>query len=316
MSRVIVLGSANTDLNVRVKKLPGPGETVQGSEFQALFGGKGANQALAALYCGADVFLLARIGTDHYGQALARHLQNAGLPGQGLIRDKEQPAGLAFILVDSQGQNQIVVVPGSNHCLSKDDVLAFADWFVPGSILLVQLEIPLKSLAAGLKLAKSRCMTTILDPAPYQPLPEEILASTDILTPNQSEAAALAGTDPEALQETEDTLQSMISKGPQKLILTLGREGALLLDSAGRAHVPAFKVQARDTVAAGDAFNGSLAAALCKGRSLSQALRLASAAGALCATRPGAQAALPGQAEIEELAGIRFASGQKLKPNS
>lgn len=309
MSRVIVLGSANTDLNVRVKKLPGPGETVQGSGFQALFGGKGANQALAALYSGADVFFLARIGTDHYGQALAQHLLDAGLPDQGLIRDKEQTAGLALILVDSQGQNQIVVVPGSNHCLGADDVLAFADWFAPGSILLVQLEIPLKSVAAGLKQAKSRGMTTILDPAPYQPLSAEILADTDILTPNQSEAAALAGTDPEDLQETEETLQGLISKGPQKLILTLGRQGVLLLSSAGREYLPAFKIQARDTVAAGDAFNGSLAAALCKGRPLSQAMRLASAAGALCATRPGAQAALPGQAEIEELAGIRFASG-------
>ncbi len=308
MSRVIVLGSANTDLNVRVPQLPGPGETVQGSSFQALFGGKGANQALAALYSGAEVFFLARIGTDHYGQTLAKHLQDAGLPVQGLIRDPEQPAGLAFILVDSQGQNQIVVAPGSNHCLSAEDVRDFADWFSPDSILLVQLEIPLQSVAAGLKLAKSRGMTTILDPAPYQPLSADILADVDILTPNLAEAAALAGTEPQALQETEHTLQNLISQGPQKVILTLGQEGALLLDSAGREYLPAFQVQARDTVAAGDAFNGSLAAALCKGKSLSQAVRLANAAGALCATKPGAQAALPSEIEIEELAGIRFAS--------
>ncbi|MGM0423976.1 MAG: ribokinase [Thermodesulfobacteriota bacterium] len=305
MSRVIVLGSANTDLSVQVPRLPQSGETLQGSGFQTSFGGKGANQALAALYSGAETLLLARIGTDYYGQALFKHLQHSGLPVAGLTWDQEQPAGLALILVDSQGNNQIVVVPGSNQNLSSADVESFSHCLSPGDILLVQLEIPLPTVAAGLKLAKSRGLTTILDPAPYQPLPAEILANVDILTPNQSEAAALAGTNPDDLQGTEDILQGLLSKD-QTLILTLGREGALVIGKSNREHVPAFQVQARDSVAAGDAFNGALAAGLAQGKPLSQALRLAGAAGALCSTRPGAQAALPSQAEIEELAGIRF----------
>ncbi|MFW6179932.1 MAG: ribokinase [Desulfohalobiaceae bacterium] len=308
MKSVIVLGSANTDLNVRVPRLPGPGETLQGSGFQTHFGGKGANQALAALYCGVKTLFLARIGKDHYGQALARHLQQAGLPAEGLMRDQSQPAGLAFILVDNQGHNQIVVVPGSNHNLSPADVESCAQWFTAGDILLVQLEIPLQTVAAGLKLAKSRGLITILDPAPFQPLPAEMLGHADIVTPNQQEAAALAGTDPDDLQATEKALQALLAPN-QTLILTLGGDGALMLGKSGREHVPAFQIQARDTVAAGDAFNGALAAALARGRSLAQAMRLAGAAGALCSTRSGAQAALPAQAEVEELAGMSFAQG-------
>jgi ribokinase len=305
MSKVIVLGSANTDLSLQVPRLPRPGETLQGSGFQSSFGGKGANQALAALYSGAETLLLARIGTDCYGQALFKHLQHSGLPAAGLIRDQEQPAGLALIQVDSQGNNQIVVVPGSNQNLSPADVEAFCHCFSPGDILLVQLEIPLQTVAAGLELAKSRGLSTILDPAPYQPLPAEILANVDILTPNQPEAAALAGADPDDLQALESSLQALLWE-EQTLILTLAGEGSLIIDKKGRQHLPAFQIQARDSVAAGDAFNGALAAALTRGSSTSRAMRLAGAAGALCASRPGAQAALPSQAEIEELAGIRF----------
>jgi len=309
MSRVIVIGSANTDLTVRVQNLPRKGETVTGWDFQVSYGGKGANQALAALRCGVEVLFITRIGTDTYGRDLARHLQEAGLPGAGMYAQDGHPAGLALIQVDSGGNNQITVVPGSNGCLSPADVQACAEWFTSGSVLLTQLEIPMSTVTAGLELAKSRGMTCILNPAPYLPIPAKALAATDILTPNQGEAAALLGVDLRSPLDLGPGIRGLFTQGPQTAIITLGQDGTMVFNKDGKKHIPPFPVQAVDTVGAGDAFNGALAAALVQRCSLDSAVHLACAAGALAATKTGAQSSLPGQLEVESLASLQF--GQK-----
>jgi ribokinase len=307
MNRVIVAGSANTDLTVQVQHLPSGGETIIGRDFRTFFGGKGANQALAALRCGADVLLIARIGTDHYGRDLARHLTDSGLPAAGMYTDNEHAAGLAFILIEPGGNNQITVVPGSNHFLSPADVQACRDWFTPGSVLLTQLEIPIPAAAAALELAKSCRMTTILNPAPFTPLPAHVLAATDILTPNQGEAAALCSAESAGIDDLTRHIGDILSQGPTAVVVTLGRDGCLLVSRDKQEHIPAYPVQAVDAVGAGDAFNGALAAALASGCAMDNALRLAGAAGALAATKPGAQDSLPVKAEVENLAGVSFA---------
>ncbi len=306
MSRVIVIGSANTDLTVRVQDLPVQGQTVKGWGFQVYYGGKGANQALAALRCGVEVLFITRIGTDGYGTEMARHLKDSGLTADGIYPDDQHPGGLALIQIDSRGNNQITVVPGSNDCLSPADVQACEQWFTPGSILLTQLEIPMYTVIAGLELAKSRDMTCILNPAPYAPIPAKALAATDIITPNQGEAAALTGIDSKSPADLEQGLRSLFNQGPHAAIVTLGQDGAMLVTKEDKRHLPSFAVQAVDTVGAGDAFNGVLAAALARRCSLDSAVRLACAAGALATTKLGAQESLPGKSEVEALAGLQF----------
>ncbi len=307
MSRVVVLGSANSDLTISAPRLPGPGETVGDGSFAIFFGGKGANQALAALNCGLDAALIARIGTDTHGQTLAEHLQGSGLPEQTIIRDPVHPAGVALIVVDPAGANQITVAPGSNGHLSPEDVNRCEALFTRGSILLTQLEIPMETVQHGLELAKARNMTTILNPAPYAPLSRRILAATDILTPNQGEAAALAGVAPDSWASLQKGLARLLSMGVQTVLMTMGRQGVLLINREGTEQVPTYPVHPVDTVAAGDGFNGVLAAGLAAGLPLSTAVRLACAAGALCTTRRGAQESLPVREEIEALCGLSFA---------
>jgi len=306
MNRVVVLGSANTDLTVRAPRLPAAGETVGGGEFAALYGGKGANQALAALRCGLEAFLIARIGTDPFGRSLSQHLLQSGLPDEGLFLDPDHPGGVALIVVDLEGNNQIVVAPESNGYLSPEDVNASEHLFTPGSVFLAQLEVPLETVTRGLELAKSRGMTTILNPAPFVPLDRRIVHSTDILTPNQAEAAGLTGSDPRDRSAVLKGLRALIALGPKNVLMTLGSEGVHLVGREGTELLPAYPVSPVDTVAAGDAFNGALAAGLAAGLPLSKAVRLASAAGALCTTRRGAQESLPFRDEIENLCGLSF----------
>ncbi len=301
MNKVVVVGSANTDLTVKADRLPRPGETVSGGEFMVSYGGKGANQALAALKAGAKVTFLAKIGTDAYGNLLYEHLVHSGFPAEGLLRDPEAPAGVALIAIDNAGHNQIVVAPGSNGRFTVEDLQTVESLFQDASLLLTELEIPMPTVEYALRLAKERGMTTILNPAPFAPLPEAIYPYVDILTPNETEAEDLTGIKVQTLDDAKKAASILHSRGCSMVIITLGAQGALLSQGESLEHFPAFPVKAIDSVAAGDAFNGALAAALTAHQPLHAALRFANAAGALCTTRRGAQESLPTREEIEQL---------------
>jgi len=301
MSRVIVVGSANTDLTIKADRLPRPGETITGGEFMVSYGGKGANQALAALKAGAFVTFMAKIGMDNYGNLLFDHLLGSGCHSEGLLRDPEAPAGVALIAVDNTGKNQIVVASGSNGRFTVADIRSLEHLLVHGAFLLTQLEIPTSTVEYSLRLAKSRGMTTILNPAPFAPLSPEIYPFIDILTPNEREAGDLAGLDVTTIDKASKASSILRSRGCHTVIITLGEQGALLNLEGGIEHFPALPVQSIDSVAAGDAFNGVLAAALGTGKPISQAVPFANAAGALCTTKRGAQESLPTKGEIEQL---------------
>jgi ribokinase len=298
---ILVIGSANVDFTVKVERLPQLGETVSGGDFLLSYGGKGANQALAAHLAGAPVFMIARIGRDTNGELLYQHLTAVGLNPQGLLRDPEVPAGVALIMVDSQGHNLIAAAPGSNRRLSVVDVQALEAKAFPGGILLTQLETPSETVEYGLRRALEAGMTTVLNPAPGRPLREDFLALPHIITPNETEASLLSGitvTDLDTARQAGDRLLAM---GCQTVIITLGAQGALLARRGEVRHFPAFPVTPVDATAAGDAFSGTLAAALFEGLVLDQAIVRANAAGALCVTKRGAQEALPTRQEIEAL---------------
>jgi ribokinase len=299
--QILVIGSANVDFTVQVERLPQVGETVSGGDLLLSYGGKGANQALAAHLAGASVFMIAKLGPDANGELLYQHLTAAGLRTQGLLRDPEVPTGVALITVDSQGHNLIATAPGSNRRLTVSDVRVLdADAFV-GGILLTQLETPLETVEYGLRRALEQGMTTILNPAPGRLLSPDVLALPHIITPNETEAALLSGVAVTDLDSARQAGERLLAMGCRTVIITLGAQGAFLMQQEEVQHFPPFPVTPIDTTAAGDAFNGVLAAALLEGRGLHEAIVRANAAGALCVTKRGAQEALPTWQEIEAL---------------
>ena len=300
-SHIVVVGSANVDFTVKVERLPQVGETVSGGDFRLSFGGEGANQALAAQKAGAHTFLVAKLGQDPNGELLYHHLTAVGLSAEGLLRDDELPSGVALIMVDPHGRNLIAVAPGSNGRLTVADVESCRSIVFRGRILLVQLETPLETVEYALRQARVCGMTTILNPAPGRPLPADILALPHIVTPNETEAERLSGIAVTNLATAQHAGERLLALGCQTVILTLGENGALLVREEGVQHFPAFPVTPVDSTAAGDAFNGVLAAALLEGLPLEDAIVRGNAAGALSVTRRGAQESLPTRREIEAL---------------
>ncbi|MBI2875687.1 MAG: ribokinase [Candidatus Tectomicrobia bacterium] len=303
MAKVVVVGSCNCDLIVRLDHLPREGETVSGGEFFQCFGGKGANQAVAAFQAGAQVTLIGKVGRDRFGESYRESLMGLGMEAQDLLQDESSPTGLAFILVDRTGKNQIAVASGANLRLSTEELSLLSDRFLEARVLLVQLEVPLPTVKYALELARDRGIQTILDPAPVPPggLPSDLLSLVDILTPNEAEAEALTGCKVEGLEQIRQAGQRLRSQGIRSALITLGARGAYLQTATGEEFFPAFPVNAIDSTAAGDAFNGALAYALSEGRSLREAVIWANAAGALATSRLGAQPSLPTHQEIEAL---------------
>jgi ribokinase len=298
---ILVIGSANVDFTVKVERLPQVGETVSGGDFLLSYGGKGANQALAAHLAGAPVFMIAKLGRDANGESLYRQLIASGLNGQGLLREAEVSSGVALIMVDPQGHNLIATAPGSNRRLTVTDVQTLDASAFVGGILLTQLETPLETVEYGLQRSLEKGMTTILNPAPGRPLSPDFLALPHIITPNETEASLLSGVAVTSLDTARQAGERLLASGCRTVIITLGAQGALLVRQGEVRHFPAFPVMPIDTTAAGDAFNGVLAAALLEGRGVAEAIVRANAAGALCVTKRGAQEALPTRQEIEAL---------------
>jgi ribokinase len=295
--KIVVVGSSNTDMVVNVEAFPAAGETVLGSRFMTVQGGKGANQAVAAARLGAEVTFVTRLGSDSFGQEAFQAYQAEGIDTSLIVRDPQQHTGVALILVNKHAENTIAVAPNANAALSPSDVLAAETAIRQADCLLIQLEIPLAAVETAIKLAARHQVRVILNPAPFRHLPAALLNRTDTLTPNETEAALLAaqlGLEPGAAPGLELLQKSQVNQ----LVVTQGARGALLLSQEIQKEIPAFKIKAVDTTAAGDAFNGGLACALARGLPLPEAASYANAAAALSATRCGAQTSLPTAEEV------------------
>jgi len=297
--RVCVIGSANIDYTVALPRLPGVGETVSGGMLMINHGGKGANQAVAARRLGADVRMIGCVGEDRPGTQIREALFARGIDVEGVQRTADAPTGTALILVDAEGRNQIGVAPGANHKLTVELAKQHEAAIQWADVVLCQLEVPLAVVLWALVAARRHGVPTILNPAPYRPLPEDVWRYISYLTPNASELGALTGIEVRDLESAREAAGRMTARGSAAVIVTLGQEGALVCDGDTISHFPAFPVTAVDTTAAGDAFSGALAVGLAAGGSLEQAIPLASAAGALTCTRRGAQDSLPDRADVE-----------------
>lgn len=297
---ILVFGSLNMDLVVRSPRLPQPGETLMGHDFTTVPGGKGANQAVAAARLGAVTQMVGRVGADDFGHHLRHGLAMAGVNIDALATDPAVSTGVAAIAVADSGENHILIVPGANGQVGAEDVARLQPHLQPHTTLLMQLEIPLPAVVAAAQAAKAAGVTVILDPAPAAaPLPPELYAAVDILTPNQVEASQLVGEPVDSVAAAIAVARTLQRRGVPTVIVKLAALGSVAAQGADVWQVPAFSVPVVDTVAAGDAYNGALAVALGNGQPLPQAMVWASAAAALSVSQAGAQPSLPTRSQVE-----------------
>ncbi|MCU0565315.1 MAG: ribokinase [Oculatellaceae cyanobacterium Prado106] len=304
---VLIFGSLNLDLVTRTARLPRPGETLTGRSFATVPGGKGANQAVAVARLGIPAAMVGRVGGDDFGGMLRQSLQAAGVNCEGVITDASTSSGVAAIAVDDQGENHIIIVPGANGQVDASDVERLKILLPNATSLLLQLEIPLPAVVAAAQAAKQAGVRVILDPAPaLDALPEELYGAIAILTPNQVEASQLVGFAVDDRESATRAAAVLRERGVAIAIIKMGRQGALCSTAEGDSWIEPFVVEAIDTVAAGDAFNGGLAAGLASGLSLQQACRWAAATAALSVTKAGAQAAMPTREELDAFLASRL----------
>jgi ribokinase len=299
---LVVVGSLNMDLVVQAPRIPKPGETVSGAgDLKLIPGGKGANQAYGSAMLGADVAMFGRVGNDAFGETLVQNLNKVKVDTRFITQDPEASTGIALIVVEERGQNIIVVSPGANRRVSPEDVTQGESVIRSADVLLLQLEIPLNVVIRAVELAKLHGVITVLNPAPAQPLPTELLTLIDILIPNETEAAILSGCETHTGEEIQQAAGALRRSGAKTIIMTLGSRGAFLNTENVFSHFPAFPIDPVDTTAAGDAFVASFSVALAEGRSLQEAIRFGNAAGALACTKLGAQPSLPNRSELENM---------------
>ena len=302
-SKIVVVGSLNMDLVAFAPRIPVAGETLTGHTFLSLPGGKGANQAYAAARLGARVAMLGRVGNDDLGRQLQKNLASAGCDVSGVLVTEDCTTGIALIFVADSGQNSIVIVAGANGRLTAEDTATLASAFNGAAYVLLQLESPLATVAAAARAARRAGARVILDPAPAPStaLPTELMANVDILTPNETEAAILAGETPRRMnpEEAFGVARRLRAAGSATVIVKLGDQGVALMRGDEANVLPALPVKAVDTTAAGDVFNGALAVALSEGTDIVAACGFANRAAALSVTRRGAQASSPSRAELD-----------------
>jgi ribokinase len=316
-SEIVVVGSLNADYVINLPRFPSPGETVSGSNFAIYPGGKGANQAFAAARLGGRVAMVGQVGNDSHADELKRNLESAGVDTNYLQRDTDVASGIAFISIDSEGQNQIIIVPGANGTFSAERLSPCQELIAGAGVVLLQLEIPMDTVLAAARFAKwgrrgDTQAIVILDPAPAQEIPDELLALADYITPNETELAMLNDVVCEGSLRRDEASQMarrLLSRGAQRVIVKLGSRGALLVGEDYEHFWPPVPVVAVDTTAAGDAFNAALAVALAAGRSEIEAGEFAAVAAAYSVTRKGAQPSMPTLQEVENL--FRKESPQK-----
>ncbi len=299
MKKILVIGSSNTDMVIKTDKLPGPGETVLGGTFFMNPGGKGANQAVAAARLGGKVTLVTKIGNDLFGNQTIGVLKKEGIDTRNIVTDEESPSGVALITVNSLGENNIVVAPGSNGKLLPEDIPG--NHFSSGKyeILLLQLEIPIMTVEYAALTAAENGIKVILNPAPAQKLHDYLLKHLYLITPDQTEAEIITGIKITNDLSAETAATVLKKKGVKNVIITLGEKGAYVKTDNFSGIMPGISVTAVDTTGAGDVFNGALAVALAEGNKLEEAVSFANRAAGICVTRLGAQASIPYREEIK-----------------
>ena len=301
IKRIVVIGSSNTDMVIRTKNLPRPGETVLGGTFFMNAGGKGANQAVACARLGGAVTFVCKTGNDVFGHQAYQLFDDEGIDPSYVFSDPKNPSGVALILVDDNAENSIAVASGSNSNLVTADIDNSLDAIENSEIVLMQLEIPIKTIEYAAQIAKSRGKMVILNPAPAptEPLPLSILKNIDLITPNETEAELISGIP--VVDETSAiaAAKRMAELGVKKIIITMGSKGAMLYEDGEAELIPSIRVKAVDTTAAGDCFNGALTIAISEGRSLKEAVVFANRAAAISVTRPGAQVSMPYRHEVD-----------------
>lgn len=299
MADIIVVGSLNMDLVVKAPRMPAVGETIHGEDLRTIPGGKGANQAAATAKLGGEVAMVGRVGDDAFGPRLIDNLKRLGVNTSYVHIDAEAATGTAIIIVDERGENIIIVSPGANGRVAREDIDHIDKLLDQAKYLLLQFETPLETVQYAIEMASQKKVKVILNPAPAKKVPPEILTKVDFLVPNETETKLLTGLEVKDLDSAEAAGRKLAELGISVVIITLGEKGALLVTGDEAIHIPAQKVKVVDTTAAGDAFIGGLATALVKGYALKDAVKYASCAGTLAVTRFGAQTSLPTSEEVE-----------------
>ena len=300
MNKIIVIGSSNTDMVVRSERLPRPGESVVGRNFMMAGGGKGANQAVAVARMGHRVIFAAALGRDIFGDAAEQSYRQFGIDTSYIVR-KDAPSGVALIMVDGAGQNSISVDLGANNLLSAEDVMGALGQVEAGDIVLLQLEVPMATVDAVVDIAAAKGAKVVLNPAPAGVVSEKTLSKLYLITPNQTEVQTLTGVEVADEQSAELAAKALIAKGVSRVVITMGSIGAYLYENGVGEIIPARKVAAVDTTAAGDVYNGALCVALAEGQTLKNALAFATKASAISVTRAGAQPSVPTREEVDNL---------------
>ncbi len=302
MKNICVIGSLNMDLVVNVEKMPKAGQTLLGSNFKEVPGGKGANQAVAMARLNGNVTMIGKVGNDSFGETLVNSLKKDNV-NTDYIQVEKGPSGVALITVDKNAQNSIVVAPGANYKLTKEDIDKNIDAIKNSDIVVVQLETPLETIKYALKKAKELGKYTILNPAPAVVLEDEIIENVDLLTPNETELEIISQKSISNEDDINECAQIMINKGVKELIVTLGSKGSLYINKETSMFKKAYKVEAIDTTAAGDSYTGALAVAIAFDKDMEYAMDFASKVGALSVMKEGAQSSLPTLIEVENFRG-------------
>ena len=297
--KLVVVGSSNMDLVISLPRIPAIGETVLGGKSSMIFGGKGANQAVAALRSGGDVAYIAKVGNDLFGDNMKNHFEREGFRTDHILTDPNEPTGIAQIFVSEKGENSIAVAPGANMKLLPKDIEPFKDLIKNSKVVLLQLETPMETIEYIAAIAYKNHVKLILNPAPAQKLSEELLKKVWLITPNETEATLLTGIEVMDVASATKAAGHLLKMGIKNIIVTLGENGSLLCNEKGSEHFRAFRAKALDTTAAGDVFNGALAVAITNGESLEKAINFAAAAAAISVTREGAQPSIPTRTEID-----------------
>jgi len=298
---ILVVGSSNTDMVIKADHLPSPGETLIGGQFFMNPGGKGANQAVAAARCGGHVTFITKTGNDIFGREAIQLFKNEGINTSYVFSSEHHPSGVALITVDKKGENTIVVASGANANLTEKDIRSAETAIEGSSIVLMQLEVPLETVRYVAEVAKLKNKIVVLNPAPACALPNDLLRNISIITPNETEAEVLTGINVRDMDGAMKAAENLSMKGVNTVIITLGSRGALVLHESTFTIIPAMEVNAVDTTAAGDVFNGVLVAALAEGKSILDSVSFACTAATISVTRLGAQASAPKRNEIEAI---------------